>query len=100
MTFLDEKQGRFTYNDVELAFPIKDKSKIHLVSKDDNEPVEGTNPHKIISEFRTLVEIPKKGLQIDIFTMKQKTDGEVSSYLYWNPDTVVSRYLLSAANSS
>jgi hypothetical protein len=37
---------------------------------------------KLSLSIGTFVEIPTKGLQIDIFTMKQKRDGEVSSYLY------------------
>jgi hypothetical protein len=77
---------------LELAFPVKDKSKIHLVSKDDGETAKRSNPHKAIRGFGPFVSFAQRGLQVDIFALEHKRNSEVTEYFYWNPHTTYYRH--------
>jgi hypothetical protein len=77
---------------LELAFPVKDKSKIHLVSKDDEETTTSkrSSPDKAYREFGHFVKFVQRGLQVDIFALEHKRNCEVTEYFYWSPHTIVS----------
>jgi hypothetical protein len=77
---------------LELAFPVKDKSKIHLVSKDDEETTTSkrSSPDKAYREFGHFVKFIQRGLQVDIFALEHKRNCEVTEYFYWSPHTIVS----------
>jgi hypothetical protein len=67
---------------LELAFPVKDKSKIHLVSKDDEETTKRSSPDKAYREFGHFVKFVQRGLQVDIFALEHKRNCEVTEYFY------------------
>jgi hypothetical protein len=75
---------------LELAFPVKDKSKIHLVSKNDEETTKRNSPDKAYREFGHFVKFIQRGLQVDIFALEHKRNCEVTEYFYWSPHTIVS----------